>query len=72
MSVMAIEEDFFFLITAATAQWHDFEWLRKHRPADAAFTLDDVTVKFACQILTGPKSRAILAEVSDADLRRGG
>ncbi len=71
MSVMAIEEDFFFLITAATAQWHDFEWLRKHRPADAAFTLDDVTVKFACQILTGPKSRAILAEVSDADLAKG-
>ncbi len=68
MSVMAIEEDFFFLITAATAQGHDFEWLQKHRPADAAFTLEDVTAKFACQILTGPKSRAILAAVSGADL----
>lgn len=71
MSVMAIEEDFFFLITAATAQWHDFEWLRKHRPVDAAFTLDDVTANFSCQILTGPKSRAILAEVCDADLAKG-
>ncbi|MCG5483777.1 GcvT family protein [Sinorhizobium alkalisoli] len=68
MSVMAIEEDFFFLITAATAQWHDFEWLRKYRPADAAFTLEDVTAKFACQILTGPKSRTILAAVTGADL----
>ena len=36
---MALEEDFFFLITAATAQWHDFEWLQKHLPKDAAFTL---------------------------------
>jgi dimethylglycine dehydrogenase len=71
MSVMMIDEDFFFLITAATAQWHDFEWLTKHRPANAAFTIDDVTKSFSCQILTGPKSRAILAEVSEADLVKG-
>ena len=71
MSVMALEEDFFFLITAATAQWHDFEWLKKHLPKDAAFTLDDVTDSFTCQILSGPKSRNILAEVCDADLAKG-
>ena len=71
MSVMALEEDSFFLITAATAQWHDFEWLKKHLPGDAAFTLDDVTDSFTCQILSGPKSRDILAEVSDADLAKG-
>lgn len=71
MSVMALEEDFFFLITAATAQWHDFEWLQKHLPKDAAFTLNDVTESFTCQILSGPKSRDILAEVSDADLAKG-
>ncbi|WP_337182541.1 FAD-dependent oxidoreductase [Shinella sp.] len=71
MSVMMLDEDFFFLITAATAQWHDFEWLAKHRPKDAAFTIDDVTDNFSCQILSGPNSRAILAEVSDADLSKG-
>jgi len=71
MSVMALEEDFFFLITAATAQWHDFEWLQKHLPKDAVFTLDDVTESFTCQILSGPKSRDILAEVCDADLTKG-
>jgi len=71
MSVMMLDEDFFFLITAATAQWHDFEWLTKHLPKDAAFTIDDVTDSFSCQILSGPNSRAILAEVSDADLSKG-
>ncbi|GMB80580.1 FAD-dependent oxidoreductase [Shinella zoogloeoides] len=71
MSVMMLEEDFFFLITAATAQWHDFEWLTKHLPKDAAFTIEDVTDNFSCQILSGPNSRAILAEVSDADLAKG-
>jgi dimethylglycine dehydrogenase len=71
MSVMMLDEDFFFLITAATAQWHDLEWLRKHLPKDAAFTIDDVTTQFSCQILTGPNARKILAEVSDADLAKG-
>ena len=71
MSVMMLDEDFFFLITAATAQWHDFEWLTKHLPDNAAFTIDDVTDNFSCQILSGPNSRAILADVSDADLSRG-
>ncbi|MBO9628756.1 MAG: FAD-dependent oxidoreductase [Shinella sp.] len=71
MSVMMLDEDFFFLITAATAQWHDFEWLQKHLPKDAAFTIDDVTESFSCQILSGPNSRAILADVTDADLSKG-
>ena len=71
MSVMMLDEDFFFLITAATAQWHDFEWLTKHLPKDAAFTIEDVTDNFSCQILSGPNSRAILADVSDADLSKG-
>ena len=71
MSAMRLAEDFFFLITAAVAQWHDWEWLQRHVPADAAFTLSDVTTDFACQILTGPKSRDILADVSNADLSQG-
>jgi dimethylglycine dehydrogenase len=68
MSVMTIAPDFHFLITAAVAQWHDMEWLKKHMPADARFTIEDVTDEFSCQILTGPKSRAILATVCDGDL----
>src|SRR5262245_35554994 len=68
MSIMAIDEDFFFLITASVAEWHDFEWLQKHLPQGTQITLQNVTDNFACQILSGPKSRDILAEVSKADL----
>ncbi|MFN3548219.1 MAG: FAD-dependent oxidoreductase [Mesorhizobium sp.] len=68
MSVMTIAEDFFFLITASVAQLHDFEWLARNLPQDTEIGLQDVTENYACQILTGPKSRAILAEVCDADL----
>jgi dimethylglycine dehydrogenase len=71
MSAMRMEEDFFFLTTAAPAQWHDYEFLMKHKPADATFEITDVTDDFTCHILTGPKSRDVLAAVSDADLTSG-
>jgi dimethylglycine dehydrogenase len=68
MSIMALADDFFFLITAAVAQSHDFEWLIKHMPQGALFSIQDVTEAFSCQILSGPKSRAILAACSTGDL----
>jgi dimethylglycine dehydrogenase len=71
MSIMTLAEDFHFLITAALAQSHDIEWLKKHTPKDAAFTIEDMTDGFSCHILTGPKSRDILAGICDADLSSG-
>ena len=66
MSVATLGEDRFLLITAAAAQWHDRDWLLRHAPA--GLTLRDETREWSCQILSGPKSRAILADVTDADL----
>ncbi len=69
MSVARLSEDEMVLITAATAQSHDGEWLRRHLAP--GLSLSDHTAEWSTQILTGPKSRAILAEVSDADLAKG-
>jgi dimethylglycine dehydrogenase len=66
MSVMHHSADFFTLITAGTAQWHDFEYLQKHLPTGLHLT--DQTVDFSTLIVTGPKSRDLLAGISDADL----
>jgi dimethylglycine dehydrogenase len=68
MSVVRHSEDLMTLITAATAQWHDFELLRSRMPADAGFRLIDRTDEYTTQILAGPGSRAILSAVCDADL----
>jgi len=68
MSAMRLDEDFFFLITAAVAQWHDLDWLQAHLPQDPGFTLTDVSQAFACQIVTGPKSRDLLSGLTEADL----
>jgi dimethylglycine dehydrogenase len=68
MSVVRHDENLMTLITAAVAQWHDSEWLKSRMPKDAAFRLTDRTEEFSTQILAGPKSREILAEVCQADL----
>jgi len=69
MSVARLAEDELLLITAATAQIHDRDWLLNH--LDAGLQLVDQTTEWSTQILTGPKSRDILAAVSDADLAKG-
>ena len=66
MSVARMGEDDLLLITAATAQSHDKAWLMASLPE--GLILEDQTEEWSTQILTGPKSREILAQVSDADL----
>lgn len=68
MSVTRVAEDNYVLVTAATAQWHDLEWLIGHMPADAEFTIEDHTREMSTLIVAGPKSRDILGGLTDADL----
>ncbi len=66
MSVMRHDEDAFTLITAATAEWHDRDWLRRELPDHLSLT--DHTAELSALIVTGPESRALLAPMTDADL----
>ncbi|MGO4852783.1 GcvT family protein [Phaeovulum sp. W22_SRMD_FR3] len=66
MSLARLGAEEFWLITAAAAQSHDREWLLKHMTP--GLTLVDETTNWSTQILTGPKARAILAQVTGADL----
>ena len=68
MSVTREAEDRFVLVTAATAQWHDREWLERHMPDDAAFRLEDWTGDMSTLIVTGPTSRDLMAGICAADL----
>ena len=66
MSIIRHSEDHFTLITAATAQWHDFEVLKAALPAGVQ--LSDHTRDFSTLIVCGPKSRDLFAQISDGDL----
>jgi dimethylglycine dehydrogenase len=68
MSVVRHDENLMTLITAAVAQSHDHELLASRLPANAGFRLIDRTEEYATQIITGPSSRPVLAEICGADL----
>ncbi len=58
------------LVTAAVAQWHDAEWIRKSMPN--GLTLTDHTHERECLLVTGPEARNILAPLTEGhDLSKG-
>ncbi|MEQ3709639.1 MAG: FAD-dependent oxidoreductase [Tateyamaria sp.] len=68
MSLIRHDEDDFTLITAANAQWHDFEVLKAGLPEGLSLT--DHTEEFSTLIVCGPDSRnAFQAMGTDADLQ---
>ncbi|MBX2826005.1 MAG: FAD-dependent oxidoreductase [Gammaproteobacteria bacterium] len=68
MTITRLAEDHFFLITAAAAKWHDYQWLEENLPADSAITLRDVSNDYATLVLAGPRSREVLQKLTNADI----
>lgn len=69
MSCIRHGEDDFTLMTAAIAQWHDFEVLSRNLPQ--GLSLVDQTNTTTTLLVSGPKARALFGRVSDADLELG-
>lgn len=69
MSCIRHGEDTFTLMTAAAAQWHDFEMLSASLPQ--TLTLSDQTKDVTTMLVTGSKSRDLLGEISNVDLSLG-
>jgi len=69
LSCIRLAEDDFVLITAATAQWHDGELIRRSVPETV--TVTETTRERDALLLAGPKSRDLLAPLTDADLSMG-
>ncbi len=69
ISITRHDTDEFTLMTAAVAQWHDFEFLKKSLPD--TLTLKDLTNDVTIFLVTGPTSRDVLSKVTDADLSSG-
>ncbi|WP_420557788.1 GcvT family protein [Roseovarius sp.] len=68
-SCVRLAENDFVLITAATAQWHDGELIRNSVPQGV--TVTETTTERSALLVAGPKSREVLAGISDADLDAG-
>ena len=71
LTVNRIGDDRFFVVTAAASETSDWAWLRR-ACRDRRVTLANVTHDQAMIGLMGPKSRALLSALTDADLTNAG
>ena len=69
LSCIRLAEDNFVLITAASAQWHDGELIRKSVPKGVK--VRETTTERDTLVVTGPTSRAVLSGITDANLEQG-
>jgi len=71
LTVNRLGDDRFFVVTAAAAEIRDWTWLRR-AAAGRRVTMTNVTHEQAMIGLMGPNSRALLGELTDADLSNDG
>ena len=70
MSLMRYGLEDYILITAASAQWHDYEFLKGNLPANNKLSLTDISKSVSTLIVTGPQSRLLLKKLTSADLEK--
>ena len=68
LTVTRLAETRYMVVTATATGVRDFNWLKRHIPDDAHVFSADVTSAYSMMSLMGPKSRALLAKLSGADL----
>jgi glycine cleavage system T protein len=66
LTVTRLAEDRFRLVTGTAFGNHDGAWIRQHLEDDTL--VEDVTSKYACFALWGPRARDILQPLSESDL----
>jgi glycine cleavage system T protein len=67
-TVTRLAEDRFRIVTGTAFGQHDLSWIRQHAPEDGSVVVEDVTSRYACLGIWGPKAREILQPLSTTDL----
>ena len=68
VTVTKIAQDKFFVISAAAAERHDLDWMRRLMPGDGSVTIENLTYRYGTLVLAGPKSREVLSKLTETDL----
>ena len=67
-TVTRLAEDRYYLLSAAVAELHDLDMLEQGRQEGEQAEIKNVTDDFGVLVLTGPRARDVLGQVTDADL----
>jgi len=68
VTITRLDDERFLVVSPATAQRRDYQWLRTHLPRDQRVVVTDVTSAETVLGLMGPRSRDFLQSLTGADL----
>jgi glycine cleavage system aminomethyltransferase T/glycine/D-amino acid oxidase-like deaminating enzyme len=63
-TVTRVEEELFSIVTGTAFGNHDLSWIRRNAPSDGSVRVSDVTSRWACFGLWGPRARDVLAPLT--------
>ena len=66
-TIATVDKDKIWYGSAAASEWHDYEWLEQHLPADGSIQLKSLTNTHGLLLLAGPKARQLLQAVTRID-----
>ena len=67
-TITKIAEQSFYVVSAGAAERYDSDYLRKSLPTDGSVELRNITTARGCFVVAGPKSREVLARLTDTPL----
>ncbi|MGE0032141.1 MAG: FAD-dependent oxidoreductase [Steroidobacteraceae bacterium] len=67
-TITKLGEQHFYVVSAGAAERYDSDYLQKMAPTNGSVTLNNITTSRGCFVLAGPRSRAVLAKLTDLPL----
>ena len=67
-TITRLEDNLFYVLSAAVAEIHDYDWFSQHILPEENVNISNVTDDYGVLVLTGPRSRDVLSKLTDADL----
>jgi 4-methylaminobutanoate oxidase (formaldehyde-forming) len=68
LTVTRLADERYFIVTSAAVATRDVDWIRRHLEPGTRAVLTDVSSSLATLGVMGPRSRDLLARITDADL----
>ena len=68
LTLVRLQQDEYYLITATTQAVRDHDWISRHLPADADAQLTDITAALGVVSVMGPNARQLLSRVTSTDV----
>jgi dimethylglycine dehydrogenase len=67
-TITKIADNHYYCVSAGAAERYDSDYLKKRVPTDGSVQLTDITTSRGCFVIGGPRSRDLMAKLTDSKL----